>query len=113
MRRSRDPGFGPLDFISLRNNENKMPPMLVLCRAPADDGWICIEGETAVIYNLFDTVAHKYEPYATTKPGIPHPDFRTRAARAALLSRATWYHRPARYETVGSPRIPRSARSAA
>lgn len=100
--------FGPLDFISLRDNENKYRPLMVLCRAPADDGWLVIESNTAIIYNLFDTVSRLYGRVSGGGSG-KGSDFVSRDKQAALLARATWYHAPAGMETVGAPKKRRRA----
>jgi hypothetical protein len=102
--------YGPLDYIGLdANDESQTPPMLVLCRAPADDGWLTIEATTGYIYNLFDSVAHRY--HRIGKSG--HRDFIARSDQVALLARGIWFHRPAGIETVGAPRVPRRRRAAA
>jgi hypothetical protein len=92
--------FTPLAVLSLDPNENGMQPLLVLCRAPADDGWLVIEASTGFIYNLFDSIAHLYTEWVGT---AMHVDLRSARARSALLARSRWWHRPDGYETVGSP----------
>jgi hypothetical protein len=97
--------YGPLDFIGLRNNETQWPPLMVLCRAPADDGWLAIEAGTAIIYNIFDTVSYLYGRWEKTtgRSQAAHEDFRSRPAQARMLARAKWWHHPEGIETVGIP----------
>lgn len=91
--------FVPLGYVGLLSNENSMPSLMVLCRAPADDGWLAIEGGTAVIYNLFDEITHLY---GKVKPN--HPDFRSAPGRSQILARAKWFHSPAGATTVRGPK---------
>lgn len=97
----------PLSIISLKGNENGMLPLLVLCRAPADDGWLAIEAGTAVIYNIFDTVISLYFCWKLVNGNhahSDHADLRSRAAQARLLARAKWFHEPVGMATVGIPK---------
>lgn len=90
--------FRPLEVISLYQNEIRMPALLVLCRAPADDGWLAVESSTAIVYVLFDSICHLYEPQLGHYPS--HKDLKTRSAQQDLLARATWFHRPKDFEKV-------------
>lgn len=92
----------PLNIISLLGNENKMPPLMLLCRAPADDGWLAVEAKTGIIYNVFDSVARLYEEWDCKQPN--HPDLKSRVKQAELLSRARWFHQPVGMATVGIPK---------
>lgn len=96
--------YGPLDMIGTVS-ESKLPPLMVLCRAPADDGWLAVEAGTAVIYNIFDSVAHHYTRWEGQNAN--HVDLKSRPSQARLLARAKWYHRPDGIETVGAPKRPR------
>jgi hypothetical protein len=94
--------FVPLDFVVAKTSEDSStPPMMVLCRAPADDGWLAIEAGSAVIYNVFDSVAHRYAQPARSHPGRvsanypSHPDLTGRGKQSELLARARWFHHPA------------------
>lgn len=102
--------FVPLSFVSAITNENSnTPAMMVLCRAPGDDGWLAIEAGTGVIYNVFDSVAHLYFQLLPPTPGrfpggTNHPDFKSRGTQSALLARAKWFHQPAGIASVGVPK---------
>lgn len=95
--------YGPLDCIIHRSNEvSRLSSLMVLCRAPANDGWLAIEDHSGVIYNVFDTVAHLYQ---VTRTRAGDSDFLSRGRQAALLARATWFHHPDAIETVGAPPV--------
>lgn len=96
------PEFTPLGFIA-SNIENGELTCMVLCRAPANDGWLVIESGTGIIYNLFDTVGHKYTEL-DSKVTATHKDLNSRASQSALLARAQWFHNPKGAEYVVGPR---------
>ena len=66
--------------------------LFVLCRSPADDGWIAVEDHTAVVYTVFDSVAYLYRRIEQVT--TPDSDLRNRAKQARLLARAEWLHYP-------------------
>jgi hypothetical protein len=83
--------YGPLDIICLKCNYTaaaSLPGLMVLCRSPADDGWIAIEDETAFIYTIFDSIAYLYQRYQKGTLQNQTSLLGTRAKQAALLARA-------------------------
>lgn len=64
----RPPGWYPGQVVSTNHepgqSEGSQPPLMLVQRAPADDGWLAIDSQ-GVVFNIFDVIARRYSESLT------------------------------------------------
>lgn len=55
----------PGTFLSELDGDNKWAPLVIVQRAPDDDGWLAVN-RNGVVFNVFDSIARLYRPVTET-----------------------------------------------